>query len=200
MEVSRRIRLRHRWGWSSREETNQIQWSPDGTVTANGDGQQQTDARWQRTKLKSFKLQLIAADSDKTTADNGKGHRTDANNNDNAGGQPRTETRAAVTQTSDQKACNGSEEKLDDVRSLVGKADGDPLRIVSVGVGAWGNVFVGLLQDTFGQFRDKVKIRIWRRLGKVCRQELPSDLETRASSQIDEEAIGLLDSMAPERK
>ncbi|KOM39531.1 hypothetical protein LR48_Vigan03g291300 [Vigna angularis] len=90
----RRIRLRHRWGWSSREETNQIQWSPDETVTADGGEQRWTDARAQRTKLKSFKLQLTAADSDKTTADNDKGHRTDANNNDNAGGQPRTETRA----------------------------------------------------------------------------------------------------------
>ncbi|KOM48509.1 hypothetical protein LR48_Vigan07g221300 [Vigna angularis] len=32
-----RIRRRHRWGWPSREEANQIQWSPDGTVTVAGD-------------------------------------------------------------------------------------------------------------------------------------------------------------------
>jgi len=62
---------------------------------------------------------------------------------------------------------NGSEEKLDDLRSLFGKADDDPLRIVSIGAGAWGSVFAALLQDSFGQFRDKVQIRIWRRPGKT---------------------------------
>ncbi|XP_061339034.1 glycerol-3-phosphate dehydrogenase [NAD(+)] GPDHC1, cytosolic-like isoform X1 [Gastrolobium bilobum] len=61
---------------------------------------------------------------------------------------------------------NGLEEKLDDLRSLVGKGDGDPLRIVSVGAGAWGSVFASLLQDTYGQFRDKIQIRIWRRTGR----------------------------------
>lgn len=63
--------------------------------------------------------------------------------------------------------CNGLEEKLDDLRALLGKADGDPLRIVSVGAGAWGSVFAALLQDTYGQFRDKVQIRIWRRAGRA---------------------------------
>ncbi|KAF7804059.1 glycerol-3-phosphate dehydrogenase [NAD(+)] GPDHC1, cytosolic [Senna tora] len=61
---------------------------------------------------------------------------------------------------------NGLEEKLDDLRALLGKANGDPLRIVSVGAGAWGSVFAALLQDTYGQFRDKVQIRIWRRAGR----------------------------------
>ncbi|XP_020207239.1 glycerol-3-phosphate dehydrogenase [NAD(+)] GPDHC1, cytosolic [Cajanus cajan] len=65
------------------------------------------------------------------------------------------------------QGCIGLEEKLDDLRGLVGKADGDPLRIVSVGAGAWGSVFAALLQDTYGQFRDKVQIRIWRRPGKT---------------------------------
>ncbi|KOM29670.1 hypothetical protein LR48_Vigan743s000300 [Vigna angularis] len=51
---------------------------------ADDSGRWQTDARWQRTKLKSFKLQLTAADNGKTTADNDNGHRTNANNNDNA--------------------------------------------------------------------------------------------------------------------
>ncbi|XP_054800255.1 glycerol-3-phosphate dehydrogenase [NAD(+)] GPDHC1, cytosolic isoform X3 [Prosopis cineraria] len=63
--------------------------------------------------------------------------------------------------------CNGLEEKLDDLRALLGKANGDPLRIVSVGAGAWGSVFAALLQDTYGQFRDKVQIRIWRRAGRA---------------------------------
>ena len=62
---------------------------------------------------------------------------------------------------------NGLEEKLDELRHLLGKADGDPLRIVGVGAGAWGSVFAALLQASYGQFRDKVQIRIWRRLGRA---------------------------------
>ncbi|CDP14164.1 unnamed protein product [Coffea canephora] len=62
---------------------------------------------------------------------------------------------------------NGFEEKLDELRRLLGKADGDLLRIVGVGAGAWGSVFAALLQDSYGQFRDKVQIRIWRRPGRA---------------------------------
>lgn len=62
---------------------------------------------------------------------------------------------------------NGLEEKLDELRRLLLKADGDPLRIVGVGAGAWGSVFAALLQDSYGQFRDKVQIRIWRRPGRA---------------------------------
>ncbi|XP_022742608.1 probable glycerol-3-phosphate dehydrogenase [NAD(+)] 1, cytosolic [Durio zibethinus] len=63
---------------------------------------------------------------------------------------------------------NGSlEEKLDELRHLMGKAEGDPLRIVGVGAGAWGSVFIALLQDSFGHLRDKVLIRIWRRPGRT---------------------------------
>lgn len=62
---------------------------------------------------------------------------------------------------------NGSEEKLDELRRFLGKADGDLLKIVGVGAGAWGSVFAALLQDSYGQFRDKVQIRIWRRPGRA---------------------------------
>lgn len=62
---------------------------------------------------------------------------------------------------------NGLEEKLDEFRRFVGKADNDLLRIVGVGAGAWGSVFAALLQDNYGQFRDKVQIRIWRRPGRA---------------------------------
>lgn len=62
---------------------------------------------------------------------------------------------------------NGSlEEKVDEIRHLFGKTDGDPLRIVGVGAGAWGSVFVAMLQDAYGGLRDKVQIRIWRRAGR----------------------------------
>ncbi|CAA7400076.1 unnamed protein product [Spirodela intermedia] len=65
-------------------------------------------------------------------------------------------------------AAGGSavEEKVDELRRLLGKSDGDPLKIVGVGAGAWGSVFVALLQDAYGSFRDKVQIRIWRRAGR----------------------------------
>lgn len=63
--------------------------------------------------------------------------------------------------------CNDKEEKIDELRRLLGKADGDPLRIVSVGAGAWGSVFAAMLQDSYGRFREKVQIRIWRRPGKA---------------------------------
>ncbi|KAK9726052.1 hypothetical protein RND81_05G187000 [Saponaria officinalis] len=62
---------------------------------------------------------------------------------------------------------NGNEEKLDELRRQLGKADGDPLRIVGVGAGAWGSVFAAMLQDSYGQFRDKVQIRVWRRCGRA---------------------------------
>ncbi|XP_024983310.1 glycerol-3-phosphate dehydrogenase [NAD(+)] GPDHC1, cytosolic-like isoform X1 [Cynara cardunculus var. scolymus] len=62
---------------------------------------------------------------------------------------------------------NGSlEEKVDELRKLLGKTDDDPLRIVSVGAGAWGSVFAAMLQDGYGHLRDKVQIRIWRRSGR----------------------------------
>lgn len=59
------------------------------------------------------------------------------------------------------------EQKVDDFRQMLGKADGDPLRIVGVGAGAWGSVFTAMLQDGYGQFREKVQIRIWRRAGRA---------------------------------
>ncbi|XP_059433953.1 probable glycerol-3-phosphate dehydrogenase [NAD(+)] 1, cytosolic [Corylus avellana] len=62
---------------------------------------------------------------------------------------------------------NGAlEEKVDELRRLLGKAESDPLRIVAVGAGAWGSVFAAMLQDSYGHLREKVQIRIWRRAGR----------------------------------
>jgi len=58
------------------------------------------------------------------------------------------------------------EERVAELRSLLGKLDGDALRIVGVGAGAWGSVFIALLQDAYGALRDSVQMRIWRRGGK----------------------------------
>ncbi|CAH2058512.1 unnamed protein product [Thlaspi arvense] len=68
------------------------------------------------------------------------------------------------------------EEKLDDFRRLLGKSDKDPLRIVSVGAGAWGSVFAALLQESYGSFRDKFQIRIWRRAGRAVDRETAEHL------------------------
>jgi len=58
------------------------------------------------------------------------------------------------------------EARLLELRSILGKADGDPLRIVGVGAGAWGSVFIAMLQDAYGTFRDLLQVRLWRRGGK----------------------------------
>jgi len=60
-----------------------------------------------------------------------------------------------------------AEEKLDALRRLLGKSDGDPLRVVGVGAGAWGSVFCALLQDAYGRHRDRVQVRVWRRAGRA---------------------------------
>uniref|UniRef100_A0ACD5T900 Uncharacterized protein n=1 Tax=Avena sativa TaxID=4498 RepID=A0ACD5T900_AVESA len=64
---------------------------------------------------------------------------------------------------------NGAAEgKLDELRRLLGKAEGDPLRIAGVGAGAWGSVFCALLQDAYGRdYRDKAQVRVWRRAGRA---------------------------------
>ncbi|CAI9769747.1 unnamed protein product [Fraxinus pennsylvanica] len=48
------------------------------------------------------------------------------------------------------------EEKIDEIRRLFGKAEGDPLRIVGVGAGAWGLVFPAMLQDAYEIFRHEI--------------------------------------------
>ncbi|KAG1338549.1 Glycerol-3-phosphate dehydrogenase [NAD(+)] GPDHC1, cytosolic [Cocos nucifera] len=50
---------------------------------------------------------------------------------------------------------SGAEERLDELRRLLGKSDGDLLKIVGIGAGAWGSVFAALLQDAYGHFREK---------------------------------------------
>ncbi|ONK63460.1 uncharacterized protein A4U43_C07F15380 [Asparagus officinalis] len=59
-----------------------------------------------------------------------------------------------------------AELKLDELRRVLSKSEGSLLKIVGIGAGAWGSVFAALLQDAYGQFRDKIQIRIWRRPGR----------------------------------
>ncbi|KAL1555354.1 glycerol-3-phosphate dehydrogenase (NAD(+)) [Salvia divinorum] len=62
------------------------------------------------------------------------------------------------------QSSNGSDKKLEKLCRYLGKPDGDLLKI---GGDAWRSVFASLLQDSCGQYRDKVQIRIWRRPGRV---------------------------------
>ncbi|KAM0951053.1 putative glycerol-3-phosphate dehydrogenase (NAD(+)) [Dioscorea sansibarensis] len=71
---------------------------------------------------------------------------------------------------------NGAEEKLDELRRLLGKSDGDLLKIVGVGAGAWGSVFAALLQNAYGHLREKVQVRIWRRPGRSVDRSTADDL------------------------
>lgn len=75
-----------------------------------------------------------------------------------------------------QNSNGGLEEKLDELRHLIGKAEGDPMRIVGVGAGAWGSVFTAMLQDSYGHLRDKVQIRIWRRPGRFVDKQTAQHL------------------------
>ncbi|KAL0900622.1 hypothetical protein Bca101_084583 [Brassica carinata] len=75
-----------------------------------------------------------------------------------------------VETTNDKDSASPSrlvEARLDEIRRLIGKADDDPLKIVGVGAGAWGSVFIAMLQENYGTFRDKVSVRIWRRGGRA---------------------------------
>ncbi|CAH8392844.1 unnamed protein product [Eruca vesicaria subsp. sativa] len=88
------------------------------------------------------------------------------------------EVKSLLTNGSVQLQQNGLnlEEKLDEFRRLLGKSDKDPLKIVSIGAGAWGSVFAALLQETYGGFRDKFQIRIWRRAGRAVSRETAEHL------------------------
>jgi hypothetical protein len=50
------------------------------------------------------------------------------------------------------------EDRVTELWSLLGKVDGDALRIVGIGAGAWGSVFIALLQDAYGVLRDSVQV------------------------------------------
>jgi glycerol-3-phosphate dehydrogenase (NAD+) len=60
-----------------------------------------------------------------------------------------------------------AEERLEEIRKLLNKSEGDALRVVGIGAGAWGSVFIALLQEAFGSMREKIHVRIWRRPGKA---------------------------------
>ncbi len=49
------------------------------------------------------------------------------------------------------------EDRVTELRSLLGKVNNDALRIVGIGAGAWGSIFIALLQDAYGALHDFVQ-------------------------------------------
>ncbi|KAL5719788.1 glycerol-3-phosphate dehydrogenase (NAD(+)) [Ranunculus cassubicifolius] len=80
---------------------------------------------------------------------------------------------------------NGTEEKLDELRRILGKPDGDLLKIVGVGASSWGCVFAALLQDSYGYYREKVQIRVWRRAGRAVDRATAEHLSDVINSRED---------------
>lgn len=61
-----------------------------------------------------------------------------------------------------------AEDRLSELRGLMNKSEGDPLRVVGIGAGAWGSVFMAMLREAYGHVGDdKVQFRMWRRAGKA---------------------------------
>lgn len=79
--------------------------------------------------------------------------------NANGGGHAGVEKQASdVKPVAESTTSNKDELRLRELRDLLGKAEGDPLRMVGVGAGAWGSVFIAMLQDTYGAFRDSIQV------------------------------------------
>ncbi|XP_010547316.1 PREDICTED: glycerol-3-phosphate dehydrogenase [NAD(+)] At3g07690, cytosolic [Tarenaya hassleriana] len=76
----------------------------------------------------------------------------------------------------DPNPTSSAEDRLDEIRRLMGKADNDPLRIACVGAGAWGSVFTAMLQESYGHLRGKVLVRIWRRPGRAVDKSVAEHL------------------------
>ncbi len=50
------------------------------------------------------------------------------------------------------------EDRVTELRSLLGKVNGDALHIIGIGAGAWGSIFIALLQDAYGALHDSVQV------------------------------------------
>jgi len=69
--------------------------------------------------------------------------------------------------------------RLDELRAYMQIPDTRPLNIVGVGAGAWGSVFIGMLQKNYGLYdpmRQRVSVSIWRREGKIVGQKVAAQL------------------------
>eukprot|EP00850_Spirogloea_muscicola_P015965 SM000126S26341 [mRNA] locus=s126:231338:234489:- [translate_table: standard] len=78
-------------------------------------------------------------------------------------------------------------DRLDELRELFGKAPGDPLRVVGVGAGAWGCVFIGMIQETYGHLDDRISegLLACARPGRQMDREFSEHLFTVINSQAE---------------
>lgn len=58
----------------------------------------------------------------------------------------------------EQTSVQDDETRLRELREFLGKVEGDPLRVVGVGAGAWGSVFLAMLQNTYGSYHDSIQV------------------------------------------
>ena len=81
---------------------------------------------------------------------------------------------------------------LQDLRAQLKVPDGKPLVVAGIGAGAWGAVFVALLQEAYGEFEADglVQVRIWRRPGKQLSKSFAERLF--ATINADEELLSRL--------
>lgn len=84
--------------------------------------------------------------------------------------------RSSLSRNRTLQVCTTPEQRLDELRKRMGKADGEPLRVVGIGAGAWGCVFTAMIQETYGEFKDKMDVRIWRRGGRTLDKSLAQSL------------------------
>lgn len=91
-------------------------------------------------------------------------------------GEATSDSNGHVAAAAESTTLQRDEQRLNELRELFGKAEGDPLRVVGVGAGAWGSVFIAMLQNTYGSFRDSIQLRLWRRGGKEVSRDSAAHL------------------------
>ncbi|KAJ8908382.1 hypothetical protein NDN08_005091 [Rhodosorus marinus] len=69
-----------------------------------------------------------------------------------------------------------SEAGLENVMKALKVPEGRPLNVVGVGAGAWGAVFISMLQKEYFNMKDKIKFSIYRREGKELSKETASKI------------------------
>jgi len=69
-----------------------------------------------------------------------------------------------------------SDARLDNVIKALKVPEGRPLNVVGVGAGAWGAVFISMLQKEYFNMKDKIKFSIYRREGKELSLETASKI------------------------
>jgi len=78
--------------------------------------------------------------------------------------------------------------RLDEIRSHLKIPEDRPLNIVGIGAGAWGSVFIAMLQRNYGLYdplHKRIHVSIWRREGKEVGTEAAAQLLEKINSYPD---------------